>query len=262
MRFSFAIFVLAWLSCLQELHSFRSPPRFQTYQSQCYKKSATLLQGDLKHRLRGQLFARGFGWTKSYSWIEDDYDLEVRIPVPRDTPGKAIHMELHKQAIKMTMDSEDGKKTLLEGKLCGPVALDRCFWLMDRGDDDDQGSTTEACIFLTLEKGIGPDEGVDNTWEGVIKGENVTRTDYSEETFDVDKYVESMGGLDQVEKDSKVDKSMFSLSKLDKDNVLDQLRDEPSKIQDLYERFEQKDKYRNKKIPDDEVAPGIIEEDL
>jgi len=164
--------------------------------------------------------ARGTGETQGYSWVEDEFEIEVRIAVPSTTLTKQVHLDVHRQRIRMTLDGRD--EPLITGQLRGNIAIDESFWTME-----DEGN--QKMIYLRLGKPAGSENM--QSWEGVLADETPTSKDYSEEDFDAEEYVEKMGGINK----DLIDPSMYSLDKLDPE-ALSSMQN-PSNLKDFYDKF-------------------------
>ena len=137
----------------------------------------------------------------SYSWTENDDELEVRVIVPNETRASDISMQLSQSKIELTLEKTT---KLLQGTLRGKVATDGSYWSIET-----LANTGQRAVVLTLEKKVDglfdPEE-----WMGVIldareAGSKLSYDMDKREEFDVKEYIDSMGGYDE----SIVDKTMF-----------------------------------------------------
>ena len=141
-----------------------------------------------------------------YSWSEDDEELEVKLRVPASTSAEDVRFDLSQKRIMLKLASMD--KPLIAGELRGKVTTDGSYWSLEAREET--GAETERLLVLRLEKKsdgmYDPEE-----WMGVIldASEQNAKLDYNlheKEEFNIDEYIESMGGYDE----SLVDKNMFS----------------------------------------------------
>jgi len=205
------------------ISAFHVNQNFQFVQQKSFNKAVShFSKGETSNLKRGQLFARGTGSTEKYSWIEDEYEVEVQLVVPPETSGKDVEFEVHRESVYLKVKGTG--EPLIKGKTRGIVGLDGSFWTME--DEEDK-----KVIYLRLEKGVDADEA-DNTWYGVIEGEEQIEKDYSDEDFDVKKYVEKMGGINE----DLVDKEMYTADKMDQ-SIMDKIQD-PEKLKEMYQQWD------------------------
>lgn len=142
----------------------------------------------------------GIGWVGDrYSWTENDWELEVTVPVPPETRKEDVLFKAAATSLKLGL--VNSTEMLLGGKLKGRIALDGTYWSLE-------GFGPERAVKLLLEKKEGALEN-NMDWRRVLAEEAATETQYQEaEKFDTQEYVHQMLGPGGVNM-SLVDKEMF-----------------------------------------------------
>lgn len=160
------------------------------------------------HRFNTAIFG-GTGIAKTYSWKEEQFEIELKVYVPKSTKAKDISFKILPKSVHLSL----GDEVILDGsrQFRGMVDVDGTFWSFS----DDNESTREVTI--TMEKFINPPadsfEVVDYDWGGIYaeEEEDLVSKNYDEaETLDIRDYAASLGvDIDNINM-TKVDKSMFS----------------------------------------------------
>jgi len=171
----------------------------------------------------------GKGAGPAYSWLETEEDIEVSIPLPPDVESsKQLDIKINSTHAAITALGED----LVTGKFRKKVALDGTFWTLDDG-----------VLILHVEK-RPPMFDDDFTWGGVFSagedGEGFWKHYQEEQTFDLDEYVDGLGGYNE----SLVDKTMFgNVTQQLVDSLKEQgvIRDELDDLPDNEEIFKEVD---------------------
>jgi len=173
--------------------------------------------------------------ANTYSWKEEQFEIEVTIPVPPKTSAKNVKFKCSSEGIDLRLNSnddeeEEGGKILLDGtrKMRGKICVDGTFWSIA---DATSSSSSKAVngessnpreITITIEKHFVPastvggqqtfDAVTDFDWGGIYPNdeEEVTHRKYDEpEELNVREYAAKLGvDIDNLDM-SKVDKTMF-----------------------------------------------------
>lgn len=145
-----------------------------------------------RRAVRPPLTARGWGEIAQYSWNENDVELEVRLQVPKATRAADVEFKVTPRTICVKLSSEATPR--IQGTLRGKITLDGTYWSIDSEND-------RRIIVLRLEKKSGnmydPEE-----WMGVILDEIEANATLhydidSQEEFDVEEYIQSIGGYNE-----------------------------------------------------------------
>ncbi|KAI2510005.1 hypothetical protein MHU86_4431 [Fragilaria crotonensis] len=166
----------------------------------------------------------GKGVAQTYSWVEDALELEIRVPVPRDTRAKDIIFECRPRGVtlKVMTKSQGGddkqELVLMQGNrtMRGTIAMDGTFWNLE-DQDDNTVDTTGRHVVVTIEKQIRPArddfEVVDYDWGGVYPDDDdevLERTYLEPEMLNLKEYAASLGvDIDNIDM-SLVNKTMFT----------------------------------------------------
>ncbi len=168
----------------------------------------------------------GVGVANTYSWKEEQFEIEVTIPVPPKTSAKNIKFKCSSEGIDLRLNSEEGEGTiLLDGtrKMRGKICVDGTFWsIADAASSNKVDGENSREITVTIEKHFVPvsriggqqtyDAVTDFDWGGVYPNDEdeVTHRKYEEpEELDVREYAAKLGvDIDNLDM-SKVDKTMF-----------------------------------------------------
>jgi hypothetical protein len=158
-----------------------------------------------------QLFG-GTGVTADYSWKEGQYEIELKVKVPKSTTAKQIHYQAKSKSIHLALG--DDKKVLLDGSraMRGLIDLDGTFWSIVDSEEHDGRD-----VVITIEKLMLPPKDpfavVDFDWNGIYPDDEdeIIEKKYDEpEELDVREYAASLGvDIDNINM-TMVDKSMFS----------------------------------------------------
>jgi len=174
------------------------------------------------NRQSTELFG-GIGIAKSYSWKEDQYEIELRIKVPKETTARQIKYTPKSKSINLVV----GDELLLDGsrQMRGMLDLDGTFWSIIDSEEHDGRD-----VVITMEKMIlppkDPFEVINWDWDGIYPDDEdeIIEKKYDEaKELDVKEYAASLGvDIDNIDM-SKVDKSMFSSGLNMTRNTLDEL---------------------------------------
>lgn len=163
------------------------------------------------HLINTELFG-GTGTANNYSWKEDQYEIELKVKVPKATTAKQINYKAKSRSIHLTLGKDE--EILLDGsrKMRGMIDLDGTFWsILDSEEHDGRD------VVVTIEKLIlppkDPFEVVEFDWSGIYPDDEdeIVQKQYDEpEPLDVREYAASLGvDIDNINM-TMVDKSMFS----------------------------------------------------
>ena len=176
--------------------------------------------------------------ANTYSWKEEQFEIEVTIPVPPKTSAKNIKFKCSSEGIDLRLNNEeDGGKILLDGtrKMRGKICVDGTFWsIADATSSAKVDGEIPREITITIEKHFVPASTVGGTqtfdavtdfdWGGVYPNdeEEVTHREYDEpEELDVREYAAKLGvDIDNLDM-SKVDKTMFGAGLSGENNPLE-----------------------------------------
>ena len=166
----------------------------------------------------------GRGVAKTYSWVEDALELEIRVSVPRDTRAKDIIFESRPRCVTLKLltrnhESGDTQELVLlhsNRTMRGTIAMDGTFWNLE---DPDDGAVNKDCrhVVVTVEKQMRPSrddfEVVDYDWGGVYSDDDdevLERTYLEPEELNLKEYAASLGvDIDNIDM-SMVNKTMFT----------------------------------------------------
>jgi hypothetical protein len=166
----------------------------------------------------------GRGVAQTYSWVEDALELEIRVPVPRDTRAKDIIFECRPRGVtlKVMTKNQGGhamqELVLLQGNrtMRGTITMDGTFWNLE-DQDDKTADTGGRHVVVTIEKQMRPArddfEVVDYDWGGVYPDDDdevLERTYLEPEMLNLKEYAASLGvDIDNIDM-SRVNKTMFT----------------------------------------------------
>lgn len=183
--------------------AFIHPLRFSNRKERLQQRESTLKQSK---RIRGALFASGYGQVgNEYSWVENDWEVDITIPLEKDTRKDDILFKLTPTSIKI---GQVGKASLLlGGRLRGKVTLDGSYWQIEK-----ENNTELPHLKILLEK---QDMEASNRWdwEGILMDdeEKITFKKYQpHEKMDVKQYTHDMLGTESID-ETLVDKSLFNV---------------------------------------------------
>ncbi|KAL7489241.1 hypothetical protein ACHAW6_014871 [Cyclotella cf. meneghiniana] len=205
------------------------------------------LQAPRQHRARHQrpfrercrlhkLFG-GTGIANSYSWKEEQFEIEVTIAVPPDTTAKDVKFKCSSNGIDLRLAGKEGsieERILLDGKRTtrGKICVDGTFWSISDADfrtipkqheaSKSDSTKKQRQINIVIEKHFVPTSSVGGTltydqltdfdWGGLYPDDEaeVTFRKYEEaEELNVKEYAAKLGvDIDNLDM-SKVDKTMF-----------------------------------------------------
>jgi len=168
----------------------------------------------------------GVGVANTYSWNEEQFEIEVKIKVPPKTSAKDIKFKCSSDSIDLHLLNNDEKVVFLDGsrKVRGKICVDGTFWSIEGNGDADREIT------ITLEKHIVPTSSAGGTqtydtltdfdWGGLYPNdeEEVSHRKYDEaEELNVREYAAKLGvDIDNIDM-SKVDPTMFGTGGYGKD---------------------------------------------
>jgi len=173
----------------------------------------------------------GVGVANTYSWNEEQFEIEVKIKVPARTSAKDIKFKCASESIDLRLlnncadddDQDDDaiindEKVFLDGsrKVRGKICVDGTFWSIEGNGDQ------EREITITIEKHMVPTSSVGGTqtydtltdfdWGGLYPNdeEEVSYRKYDEaEELNVREYAAKLGvDIDNIDM-TKVDPTMF-----------------------------------------------------
>ena len=191
----------------------------------------------LQRRTSSALFG-GVGVANTYSWKEEQFEIEVTIPVPPKTSAKNVKFKCSSEGIDLRLNNEeDGGQILLDGtrKMRGKICVDGTFWsIADATSSAKVDGEIPREITITIEKHFVPastvggqqtfDAVTDFDWGGVYPNdeEEVSHREYDEpEELDVREYAAKLGvDIDNLDM-SKVDKTMFGAGLSGENNPLE-----------------------------------------
>lgn len=152
----------------------------------------------------------GIGIAKTYSWKEEQYEIELRVKVPKETTAKQIKYTPRSKSIHLAV----GDEVLLDGsrEMRGLIDLDGTFWSIVDSEEHDGRD-----VVITMEKMIlppkDPFEVVEFDWNGIYPDDDdeILEKRYDvPEVLDVREYAASLGvDIDNINM-TLVDKNMFS----------------------------------------------------
>jgi len=147
----------------------------------------------------------GSGVATTYSWKEEQFEIELKVAVPARTSAKDIKFTCSSDSIHLVLlqnnDTDDKRILLLDGarKMRGKICVDGTFWSIDNNADERE-------VTITIEKHFAPISSVGGTqtydtltdfdWGGVYPNdeEEVTYRKYDEpEELDVREYAAKLG---------------------------------------------------------------------
>ena len=189
----------------------------------------------------------GVGTAKSYTWTEEQFELEVKLSVPPHTLASDIQFKCMSDSIDLRLRVKDDdvgnkEKVLLDGKrrTRGKICVDGTFWSID---GNNASGDTNRTVTVTIEKQFTPvssnlregtltyDSSTDFDWGGLYPDDKdeVSHRKYDEaEELNVREYAAELGvDIDNIDM-NKVNKTMFSagtaLGEVDADTELDDAR--------------------------------------
>lgn len=188
----------------------------------------------------------GVGVASTYSWKEEQFEIELTISVPPQTSAKNIKFKCSSDAIDLRLKNTDAddaeeEKILLDGKrkMRGKICVDGTFWSIADAPISSKAAVADGEkrsreITIAIEKHFVPvstiggqqtyDTATDFDWGGIYPNdeEEVTHRQYDEpEELDVREYAAKLGvDIDNLDM-SKVDKTMFGAGLSGGNNPLD-----------------------------------------
>ena len=175
----------------------------------------------------------GVGTAETYSWNEEQFEIELKLSVPPGTSAKDVKFKCSSESIDLKLlsrsdttnnDDEPPSTVLLDGtrKVRGKICVDGTFWSIEGPTTSEDGNKSNREITITIEKHFVPistsggaqtyDTLTDFDWGGIYPNDEneVTFRKYDEaEELNVREYAAKLGvDIDNLDM-SKVDKSMF-----------------------------------------------------
>ncbi|KAL7540117.1 hypothetical protein ACHAXR_009875 [Thalassiosira sp. AJA248-18] len=193
--------------------------------SNTYAFSSTLPNTLIRPSTSSTNIHGGVGIADTYSWNEEQFEIEVKLTVPPGTSAKDVKFKCSSESIDMHLltnnddtNDDDQQVLLLDGsrKTRGTICVDGTFWSIEGNAEK------ERTITITIEKHFVPisstggtqtfDTLTDFDWGGLYPNdeEEVSYRKYDEaEELNVKEYAAKMGvDIDNLDM-SKVNKTMF-----------------------------------------------------
>lgn len=178
-----------------------------------------------KHRWDIDSLFGGVGIAKDYSWREDQFEIELKIPIPLETKQSDVLFKASLQSIHLSIRTNSDPIELVDSsrELKGRIDIDGTFWSFSESESTDSMHTTDhhsqKFIVVHIEKLIPSSSASDQfdvveyDWGGVYRDDEkeVISKKYKEpEVLNVREYAASLGvDIDNIDM-SKVDKNMFT----------------------------------------------------
>jgi hypothetical protein len=168
----------------------------------------------------------GIGKAKDYSWREEQFEIELKIPVPVETKQSDVVFKANIQSIQLSLRTKNGTFVDLVNnrrETRGRIDIDGTFWSfseLEKTDVDFTDKANQKFITVHIEKMISSssssdqfDAVVEYDWNGIFRDDDteVISKKYKEpEVLNVREYAASLGvDIDHIDM-SKVDKNMFT----------------------------------------------------
>ena len=186
-------------------------------------RSRVIQSASLRHssRISTQL-NEGRGTATSYTWKEEQFELEVTLTVPPGTTAKDVKFKCTSNGIDLRLKG-DSETILLDGsrKTRGKICVDGTFWSISDTTNTTSGEKQRE-IHVMIEKHFVPtstsggmmtyDQLTDFDWGGLYPDDEaeVIDREYKEaEELNVREYAAKLGvDIDNIDM-SKVDRTMF-----------------------------------------------------
>ena len=168
----------------------------------------------------------GVGVANTYSWTEEQFEIEVKLSVPPRTSTKDVKFKCSSNSIDLRLlnncngNIEKDEKILLNGsrQTRGKICMDGTFWSIDGPNNDTKNRT----ITITIEKHFVPisssggtltyDTLTDFDWGGLYpndEDEVISRKYDEAEELNVREYAQKLGvDIDNIDM-NKVNRTMF-----------------------------------------------------
>ena len=168
----------------------------------------------------------GVGVANTYSWTEEQFEIEVKLSVPPRTSTKDVKFKCSSNSIDLRLlnncngNIEKDEKILLNGsrQTRGKICMDGTFWSIDGPNNDTKNRT----ITITIEKHFVPisssggtltyDTLTDFDWGGLYpndEDEVISRKYDEAEELNVTEYAQKLGvDIDNIDM-NKVNRTMF-----------------------------------------------------
>eukprot|EP00584_Thalassiosira_punctigera_P019882 CAMPEP_0172568452 /NCGR_PEP_ID=MMETSP1067-20121228/120029_1 /TAXON_ID=265564 ORGANISM="Thalassiosira punctigera, Strain Tpunct2005C2" /NCGR_SAMPLE_ID=MMETSP1067 /ASSEMBLY_ACC=CAM_ASM_000444 /LENGTH=473 /DNA_ID=CAMNT_0013360059 /DNA_START=178 /DNA_END=1599 /DNA_ORIENTATION=+ len=167
----------------------------------------------------------GIGVADTYSWNEEQFEIEVKVSVPAGTSAKDVRFKCSSESIDLRLlnrvtddDGEGRERVLLDGsrRTRGKICVDGTFWSIE-GNPHKEREITIAIekLFVPVSSEGGTqtfDTLTDFDWGGIYPNdeEEVSHRKYDQaEELNVREYAAKLGvDIDNIDM-SKVNKTMF-----------------------------------------------------
>ncbi|KAL7526770.1 hypothetical protein ACHAWF_001903, partial [Thalassiosira exigua] len=154
----------------------------------------------------------GTGVANSYSWREEQFEIEVKVVVPPGTTASDVTFRCSSDSVDLRLKGDDA--ILLDGarKTRGKICVDGTFWSIE-GRVDITVAIEKHFVPVSSAGGVQTyDTLTDFDWGGLYPNDDdeVTSREYDEpEELDVREYAKELGvDIDNIDM-SKVNKTMF-----------------------------------------------------
>ena len=189
------------------------------------KSHSFLLRPSIFHyppKNRGTLLNGGVGVANTYSWTEEQFEIELKLSVPPRTSTKDVKFKCSSNSIDLRLLNCNGniEEILLDGsrQTRGKICIDGTFWSIDGPNND----TNNRTITITIEKHFVPisssggtltyDTLTDFDWGGLYpndEDEVISRKYDEAEELNVREYAQKLGvDIDNIDM-NKVNRTMF-----------------------------------------------------
>ena len=177
-------------------------------------------------RIQTTRLCGGTGIATTYTWKEEQFEIELSLPVPMNTTAKDVKFKCNSNSIDLRLVGTEEESMLLDGHRYtrGKICVDGTFWSITDSDrvQQDGSSEKQREIHVTIEKHFVPtsasggmqtyDQLTDFDWGGIYPDdeEEVSFREYEQaEELNVREYAAKLGvDIDNIDM-SKVDKTMF-----------------------------------------------------
>jgi hypothetical protein len=192
------------------------------------KPSRAMSGSNRRHSVVKPLYS-GEGIAPTYSWLEECFEIEITVKVPKDTRASdisfrakpnSIELILKKKLEESSSESDSELEEILldpSRKLRGRIMMDGTYWAIADPEVPVSDEDAHRVVTVTIEKQIRTPKDdfdvVEYDWNGVYEDDEdeVSYRKYDEpQELDVREYAASMGvDIDNIDM-NLVDKSMFT----------------------------------------------------
>eukprot|EP00956_Cyclotella_meneghiniana_P023535 scaffold45995_cov74-Cyclotella_meneghiniana.AAC.1 len=187
-------------------------------------------------RIQTTRLCGGAGIATTYTWKEEQFEIELSLPVPMNTTAKDVKFKCTSNSVDLRLVGTEEECILLHGDRYtrGKICVDGTFWSITDSDriEQDGSSVKQREIHVIIEKHFVPtstsggmqtyDQLTDFDWGGIYPNdeEEVSFREYDQaEELNVREYAAKLGvDIDNIDM-SKVDKTMFGAGLHDASNV-------------------------------------------